>query len=59
VPSDPPDISVQTRGEQTPLPLRRVSAIDLLQGRREIIIEHQGQEYRLRVTAADKLILTK
>jgi hemin uptake protein HemP len=31
----------------------------LLQGRREVVIRHSGQRYRLRVTASDKLILTK
>ncbi len=31
----------------------------LLQGRREIVILHAGALYRLRVTANDKLILTK
>ncbi|MCJ2081798.1 hemin uptake protein HemP [Methylobacterium sp. J-090] len=31
----------------------------LLQGRREIVILHAGAHYRLRVTANDKLILTK
>ena len=38
------------------------SAIDshtLLQGSREIRIHHAGQEYRLRLTQNDKLILTK
>ncbi|MCJ2056413.1 hemin uptake protein HemP [Methylobacterium sp. J-048] len=32
---------------------------NLLQGRREIVIRHAGQRYRLRITANDKLILTK
>lgn len=31
----------------------------LLQGRQEVMIAHQGQHYRLRVTALGKLILTK
>jgi hemin uptake protein HemP len=31
----------------------------LFQGRREIVIVHRGQQYRLRITKADKLILTK
>jgi len=38
---------------------RQVPSAALFQGRREIIIVHQGQEYRLRITRADKLILTK
>jgi hemin uptake protein HemP len=32
---------------------------DLLGGGREVIIIHAGERYRLRVTANDKLILTK
>jgi hemin uptake protein HemP len=32
---------------------------DLLAGGREAIIVHGGERYRLRVTANDKLILTK
>jgi hemin uptake protein HemP len=32
---------------------------ELLAGGREVIIIHAGERYRLRVTANDKLILTK
>jgi hemin uptake protein HemP len=38
---------------------RQIASISLFHGRREIVIAHHGQEYRLRVTKADKLILTK
>ncbi len=31
----------------------------LLQGQQEVTIDHLGQQYRLRVTALGKLILTK
>ncbi|CAO3361258.1 hemin uptake protein HemP [Azospirillum melinis] len=31
----------------------------LMSGSREIVIQHAGQSYRLRVTRANKLILTK
>jgi hemin uptake protein HemP len=37
----------------------RVPAADLLRGRRELIILHNADEYRLRVTSNGKLILTK
>jgi hemin uptake protein HemP len=37
----------------------RVSAASLFAGARELIIEHGGEEYRLRVTSKGKLILTK
>lgn len=42
-----------------PSPMRRVSGAELMAGQREIAILHDGQEYRLRITAAGKLILTK
>jgi len=38
---------------------RRVEVSDLLGEAREIILLHNGSEYRLRVTSNDKLILTK
>ena len=37
----------------------RLSSREILRGQREIVILHGGHEYRLRVTRADKLILTK
>lgn len=39
--------------------LRTLKASDLLAGQREIIIQHQGVSYRLRVTRNEKLILCK
>jgi hemin uptake protein HemP len=37
---------------------RRIRSEDLLQGCVELLIEHQGREYRLRITQNGKLILT-
>jgi hemin uptake protein HemP len=37
----------------------RVSTEQLMRGRREIVVQHGAEEYRLRITAAGKLILTK
>jgi hemin uptake protein HemP len=37
----------------------RVSSEALLNGRKELVIEHAGDEYRLRLTSQGKLILTK
>lgn len=34
-------------------------SVTLMSGKRELVIRHNGQAYRLRVTASDKLILTK
>jgi len=38
---------------------RRLLSRDLLADAQEIIIEHQGESYRLRCTSKGKLILTK
>lgn len=38
---------------------RHVTSQSLLAGGRELVIQHQGGEYRLRLTRNDKLILTK
>ena len=35
------------------------SSESLFQGRREVLISHEGQTYRLRVTRGGKLILNK
>ena len=39
--------------------IRRVLLGDILNGDREIIICHQNDEYRLRLTSNNKLLLTK
>lgn len=38
---------------------QRIASGKLLGGGNELVIEHAGQEYRLRLTRNDKLILTK
>jgi len=54
--------------EEKPQPLRRernsrswhhVNSHEMLAGRRELVIMHSGELYRLRVTSKGKLILTK
>jgi len=40
-------------------PLQRVAVRDLMAGAEVVILVHNGQEYRLRLTRANKLILTK
>lgn len=37
----------------------RFTSSQLFGATREIVIEHSGSEYRLRITSNDKLILTK
>lgn len=38
---------------------QRIASGVLLGGGKELVIEHDGQEYHLRLTRNDKLILTK
>lgn len=38
---------------------RRISSAELMQGGREVVIMHEGEEYILRLTKTGKLILTK
>ncbi|MBV8538857.1 MAG: hemin uptake protein HemP [Alphaproteobacteria bacterium] len=38
---------------------RRLPLETILGGRREVIIQHRGEDYRLRLTSNDKLLLTK
>lgn len=42
-----------------PPPATPIDSQWLLQGRKEVVILHQGQPYRLQLTRAGKLILTK
>ena len=39
-------------------PPRRLSSDELLQGARQVVIEHAGREYRVQLTANGKLIMT-
>jgi len=36
-----------------------VDSVALMKGRRELLIRHGAETYRLRITASNKLILTK
>jgi hemin uptake protein HemP len=48
-----------TRLETATSTLTRWTSSQLLAGQRESVIEHNGVEYRLRLTGQGKLILTK
>ena len=50
-------IAPRSANRQAPIP--RLRSEDLFRTSHELIIEHQGQEYRLRLTRNDKLILNK
>ena len=56
------EVPVKQDRHDPPLPgskRPRIAVEDLMKGNNEIIIEHRGEEYRLRVTSNSKLILTK
>jgi len=53
--SDATDASAPMSAPRPPI----VRTEDLFGTRREVIIKHGEEEYRLRITRSDKLILTK
>jgi len=55
-PPRPPD-SAKTQEPPSPPP-RRIASSELFSGAREIVIEHGGRLYRMRITQNGKLILT-
>jgi hemin uptake protein HemP len=55
--SNPATSSERQRGDKGSPPRFKVS--ELLGGSMEAILEHGGEEYRLRITSNRKLILTK
>jgi hemin uptake protein HemP len=54
----PDDVAPSDAGDTRNRPIR-IQLANLLEGGREAIIVHNGEDYRLRVTANGKLILTK
>lgn len=50
--------SKKMRRDAEPGP-KRISTEELMADSREVILEHAGKDYRLRVTALNKLILTR
>jgi len=59
-PETPPGENVFAATAWTPARARGyIDSRTLLQGTRELLIAHAGEEYRLRLTRNDKLILTK
>ena len=49
----------ETQRDRPELNTPAVESVAILQGRRELIIRHGAELYRLRLTASNKLILTK
>ena len=54
----PTQLSLATSAAEPQRPIR-LQVTALMNGGREAILEHAGQDYRLRITASGKLILTK
>lgn len=51
---------VERKEADNKMPQRNaISSRDLLKNSQELIITHAGEEYRLRITSNNKLILTK
>ena len=57
--SQPPPMLPDADGAPVVPPVRRISSQRLLAGERELVIQHLGSEYHLRLTRNGKLILTK
>jgi len=55
---EPLDTALPTKRD-TPILRQRVHSAELFGTAREIVIEHAGDEYHLRLTRQGKLILTK
>jgi hemin uptake protein HemP len=55
------DVGGETTDVAAALPMadRLVDSVALMRGRRELFIRHGADTYRLRITASNKLILTK
>jgi hemin uptake protein HemP len=54
----PPDSPTEQTGK-IPHPPRRMRSEEILHGELEVLIDHQGETYRLRQTRNGKLILQK
>lgn len=59
VPIPPMDFELPIQHGATPVSRPRIQSAELFGSAREVLIEHGGEEYRLRLTRQDKLILTK
>ena len=55
----PNDATAPTSGVEVVSGERTVSSAELFGGGRHIVIEHDGERYRLQCTSKGKLILTK
>jgi hemin uptake protein HemP len=51
--------ALPAREDRAPAGCRSLPSTDLFRGDREVVIVHGKEQYRLRITRAGKLILTK
>jgi hemin uptake protein HemP len=58
-PSDKSDTFARATPAESVAARKRINSRDLFESQRELVIEHVGEEYRLRITNQGKLILTK
>jgi hemin uptake protein HemP len=58
-PAPPPSVEQLAEHERAAETIPIVDSATLMGGRRELIIQHGTGSYRLRITASNKLILTK
>lgn len=58
-PSDKPDTRAYPSAIGESAARKRVDSRELFGAMREVVIDHVGEEYRLRITSQGKLILTK
>lgn len=56
---EPLDLELSAKQDITPALRQRFQSAELFGTEREVIIDHGGEEYRLRLTRQGKLILTK
>ncbi|MDF2810423.1 MAG: hemP [Microvirga sp.] len=56
--NSPPSSHPAPKGGQS-VAAEEIDVTTLIGARREVVLVHRGERYRLRVTANDKLILTK
>ena len=56
---EPLDLALFTKQGMAPALRRRLCSAELFGTAHEVVIEHAGEEYRLRLTRQGKLILTK
>ncbi|MGZ4954972.1 MAG: hemin uptake protein HemP [Methylobacter sp.] len=56
---EPLDLTLSTKPDTTPTLRQRLHSTELFGTGREVVIEHAGEKYQLRLTRQGKLILTK